>query len=166
MNIQHVNKVRKTEIHTAETLVPEPSAFKIRVVVEKLRRHKLPGINQISAELIKAGDGTTHFETHKPINSIWNKVELSVEWKESIIVPVFKKGVKTDCSNYGGLSLLSTTCKVFSNILLSRLTLHTEEIIGDHQCVFRRNTSITDYTFCIRQILEKNWTAMKRYIRY
>jgi len=78
-----------------------------------------------------------------------------VEWKESIIVPVFKKGVKTDCSNYGGLSLLSTTCKIFSNILHSRLTPYAEEIIGDHQCGFRRNSSITDYAFCIRQILEK-----------
>ena len=78
-----------------------------------------------------------------------------MEWKESIILPVFKNGVKTDCSNYGGLLFLSTTCIIFSNIYLSRLTPHAEEIIGDHQCGFRRKTSFTVYTFCIRQILEK-----------
>jgi len=38
--------------------------------------------------------------------------------KESIIVPVYKKGDKTDCSNDMGISLLSTTYKMLSNILL------------------------------------------------
>jgi hypothetical protein len=135
--------------------VPEPSAFKFGVAVEKIRRQKSPGINQISAELIKTGDRTILFETQKLINSIWNKEELPVKWTESIIVPIFKKGVKTECSNYGGLSLFSTTCKILSKILLSRLTQYAGEIIGDHQCGLRRNTSVTDHTFCIRQILEK-----------
>jgi hypothetical protein len=32
-----------------------------------------------------------------------------------------------------------------------------DEIIGDHQCGFRRNRSTTDQIFCIRQLLEKKW---------
>jgi hypothetical protein len=43
---------------------------------------------------------------------------------------------KTDCSNYRGISLLSATHKILSNILLSRLTAYAEEIMGDHQCRF------------------------------
>jgi hypothetical protein len=31
------------------------------------------------------------------------------------------------------------------------------EIIGDHQCGFRRNRSTTDQIFCSRQVLEKKW---------
>ena len=46
-------------------------------------------------------------EIHKLINSIWNKEELPEEWKESSIVPVYKKGDRTDCSNYRGISILS-----------------------------------------------------------
>jgi len=53
-----------------------------------------------------------------------------VEWKESVIVPINEKGDKTDCSNYRGTSLLSTVYKILSNIMLSRLTPHAEEIIG------------------------------------
>jgi hypothetical protein len=34
---------------------------------------------------------------------------------------------------------------------------YKDEIIGDHQCGFRRNRSTTDQIFCIRQILEKKW---------
>ena len=41
--------------------------------------------------------------------AIWNKEELLEEWKESFIVPVYKEGNETDCSNYRGISLLPTT---------------------------------------------------------
>ena len=66
---------------------------------------------------------------------------------------IYKKSNKTDCTNYRGKSLLPTTCKILSNILLSRLTPYAVEIIGDHQCGFRRNRSTADRIFCIRQIL-------------
>jgi hypothetical protein len=52
-------------------------------------------------------------ETCKIIDSIWNKEELPDQWKESIIVPVHKKGDKTDCSNCCGISLLSTSYQNF-----------------------------------------------------
>jgi hypothetical protein len=59
---------------------------------------------------------------------------LSDHSKESINVAVHKKDDKTGCSNYLGISLLSTAYKILSNILLSRLSPYTDKIIGDHQC--------------------------------
>ena len=47
--------------------------------------------------------------------------------------------------------------KILSKILLSRLTPYAAEIIGDHQCEFRRNRSTTDHIFCICRILEKKY---------
>jgi hypothetical protein len=76
--------------------VPEPSAFEFGTAIEKLKRHKSPGTDQIRAELIKAGGRTICCEIHKLIYSNWNKEELSEDWKESIIVPVYKKSDKTD----------------------------------------------------------------------
>jgi hypothetical protein len=136
LKIHGVNDVRQIEVHTAEPLVPEPSAFEVEMAIEKLKRHKSPGIDQIPAELIKARSSILRSEIHKLIISIWNKEELPEECKESVIVPIYKKGDKTDCSNYRGISLLSTTYKILSNILLSRLTPYAEEITGDHQCGF------------------------------
>jgi hypothetical protein len=118
-----------------------------------LKRYKSPGIDQIPAELIQTGGIALHSEIHKLINCIWNKEEFPEQWKESI----YKKGDKTDCSNYRGISLLSTSYKILSNILLSRLTPYLGEIIDDHQHGFRRNRSTTERIFCIRQILEKKW---------
>jgi hypothetical protein len=54
---------------------------------------------------------------YKLITSIWKKEEMPEEWKDFITAPIYKKGDKTDCSNYTGLSLLPTTCKILSNIL-------------------------------------------------
>jgi hypothetical protein len=88
---------------------------------------------------------------------IWNKEELPHQWKKSIVVPIHKKGDKTDCSNYRGILLLSTSYRISSNILLSRLIPYADEITGDHQCDFRRNRSTTDQIFYIDQILEKKW---------
>ena len=68
--------VRQEEIHTAEPLVPEPSAFEVELAIEKLKSHKSPVIDQIPAELIKAGGRTIRCGIHKLIISIWNKEEL------------------------------------------------------------------------------------------
>jgi hypothetical protein len=57
---------------------------------------------------------------------------LPDQWKESITVPVHKKGDKTDCSIYRGVSLISTSYKILSNILLSRLSPYIDEITGEY----------------------------------
>ena len=96
LNVRGVNDVRQTEIYTAESLVPEPSAFDFGMAIEKLNRHKSAGTDQIWAALIKAGGRTICYEIRKLIYSISKKEELSEDWKESIIVPVYKKSDKTD----------------------------------------------------------------------
>jgi hypothetical protein len=124
--------VRQTEMHTAEPFVPEPSSPEVEVAIGKLKRYKSPGVDQIPAELIQVGGRTLRSEIHKLIKLIWNKEELPHQWKESIVKPIHKKGDKTDCSNYRGISLLSTSYKILSKILLARLTPHADENMGDH----------------------------------
>jgi hypothetical protein len=52
LNVHRVSNVRQIEIHTAEQLVPYPSPFEAEIVITKLKRYKLPGSDQILAELI------------------------------------------------------------------------------------------------------------------
>ena len=92
----------------------------------------MPGIDQIQAELIKAGGRTICLEIYELITSIWKNEKLPEAWKESIIVLIHKVGDKTDFNNYRGISILPTTYKILSNILLSRLIPYAKEIIGDH----------------------------------
>jgi hypothetical protein len=152
LNVQGVHDVRQME-----PLVPEPSLVEVEIAIGKLKSYKSPGNDNILAELIKAGGETLYSEIHRLIRCICNKEELPQQWKEFIIVPIYKKGDKTECNNCRGISLLSTAYKILSNILLARLTPYVNKIIGDQQCGFRCNRSTTDQIFYIHQRLEKKW---------
>jgi hypothetical protein len=80
-NVQEVNEVRQIEVNAAVSLVSEPSAFVFELAIERMKSHKSPGADQIPVELIKQMGRKIRFEIHKLINSIWNKEELSEEWK-------------------------------------------------------------------------------------
>jgi hypothetical protein len=96
LNVHKVSDVRQIEIHTAEPLVPGRSRFEVEIAIEKLKRYKSPDSDQIPAELIRARGETLQSEIHKLSDSISNKEELPDHLKESIIVPIAKKGDKTD----------------------------------------------------------------------
>ena len=93
-NVHGVKDVGQAELHTAEPLVPEPCASEFELAIDKIKSHKSPGIDQIPAELIKAGSRTISLEIHKLITCMWKKEKLPEEWKESIILPIHKKGIK------------------------------------------------------------------------
>jgi hypothetical protein len=105
LNVHAVHGVRQMDIHTAEPFVPEPSLIEVEIAIGKLKSYKSPGTDNIPTELIKAGGETLYSEIHRLICCIWNKEELPQQWKESIIVPIYEKGDKTDYNNYRGIFL-------------------------------------------------------------
>ncbi|PSN38555.1 hypothetical protein C0J52_14819 [Blattella germanica] len=157
LNVHGEEENEENNVQTAEVLVEEPSAIEVEIAIEKLKMYKASGIDGIPAELIKSGGEKLREKIHRLLSLIWKQETLPNEWKESVIIPIYKKGDKMDCNNYRGISLLSTSYKILKNILVSRLTPFIDEIIGDHQCAFRRNRSTIDLIFSIRQILEKKW---------
>ena len=86
--------VRPTEIHTAEPLVPELSAFEVKLAIDKLKSHKSPGIDQIPAKLIKAGGRTIRCAIHKLVISIWNKEEFLRSGRSRSLFLSIRRGIK------------------------------------------------------------------------
>jgi len=70
----------------------------VEVVTENFKIYKAPGNDQFQAELIQTWDETLRdgIQTHKLINSIWNKEELPQHWKESITATIYKMGDSPD----------------------------------------------------------------------
>jgi len=161
VELHGTNDVKQREMHTPDLLVPKPGSWRIEITIEKLKGYKSPGFHQIRAEWFKKGAPS---EIHKHIHSIWNKEEFSQQRKVSTIVPTYKKDDKIDGSYCRDISLLPTTYKITSNIILLKLTSCVEEIIGDHLCGIPHNRSTSDQIFCIRQILEKIGKVMGQYI--
>jgi hypothetical protein len=40
LSVHGINEFRHTEMHTNESLVPEPNSFKVEIAIEKLKRYK------------------------------------------------------------------------------------------------------------------------------
>jgi hypothetical protein len=62
----------------------------VEISIAKLKKYKSPDSDQIPTELIQAGSEMLLPAIHKLVNSVWNKEELPDQWKESIIVPIYK----------------------------------------------------------------------------
>jgi hypothetical protein len=93
-NVHGTSDVRQTKIHTEEQSVPQPSAFEIEMTIEKLKRHNHQLLKKSQQKWLRQGGRTIRSEIHTLINSIWNKDELSEEWKESIIVSFLRRLIK------------------------------------------------------------------------
>ena len=79
-----------------------------------------------------------------------------MDWRGACMVPLYKgKGDKCECSNSGGISLLSVVGKLFGRVLIKRVRAGTERAIGEEQCGFRQGRGCIDQVFAVRQVCEK-----------
>ena len=94
---------------------------------------------------------------------IWHTEVIPPDWKKGIIVPVFKrKGSKTDCSNYRGITLLSVPGKLFAMLLLKRAISFLHALRRPQQAGFMPGRSRTEQIHTVRQIIEKTLEFNKK----
>jgi sorting nexin-29 len=72
---------------------------------------------------------------------------MPYEWNKSIICPIYKKGEKSKCSNYRGISLLNTAYKILATVINNRLKTYAEDLLSQKQTRFRRHRSTMDNVF-------------------
>jgi hypothetical protein len=154
LNVHWIHDVRQMDIHTDEPLVPESSRVEVEIAIGKLKSYKSPGTDRFRPSWSKQGV-KCYVQRYTNLFVLYGISRNCHSSGRNLLVHQFiKRGIR-HCNNYRGISLLSTAYNILSNILLARLTPYMNEIIGDHQCGFRRNRSTMDQNFYIRQILEK-----------
>ena len=85
-----------------------------------------------------------------PLNKIFrcsvDSGRVPVAWKISEVVPLFKKGSRSDALNYRPISLTSVCCKTLERLIASSLVDYLEEnnILCDDQFGFRRGMTVDD----------------------
>lgn len=141
--------------YNVEEKLEEPTLPEVQRCIRHLNNNKAPGLDTITSELLKAGGPVLEERLYMLIKRIWAAEEMPQEWHLGIIVPIFKKGDKTVCSNYRGITILSAAYKIFSGVLYMRLMKYAEEILGEYQCGFRPNRSTADQIHLMRQTLER-----------
>ena len=65
------------------------------------------------------------------------------------------KGERSECNNYGGISLLSVFGKIHAGILVDMVCRVTEDLIDDEEGGFRAGRGCVDKIFTLKQICEK-----------
>ena len=58
---------------------------------------------------------------HSICQKIWRTQQQPQDWKMSVFIPIPKKGITKECSNYRTIALISHTSKVMLKILQARL---------------------------------------------
>src|SRR3984885_12289194 len=93
----------------------------IEMAIKNLKTKKAPGEDNITAEMIQAGGDCSTEMLHTLCNQIYCSKECPKDWGKAIIVPIHKKGDKTECNNYRAISLLSIPGKVYTKVIQQRL---------------------------------------------
>ena len=75
-----------------------PSRGEIKASVSKM--NKAPGRDGITAEILKNGGEKMIDLLVQFIQSVWEN-EVPQDWRDAICVSLYKKGSKSDCSNFG-----------------------------------------------------------------
>ena len=114
--------------------------------IKGLKDGKEPGGDGIPAEVWIYGGANLSNRLHRWIIKIWKKGYVPQAWKDANIVTIYKKGYRTECVNYRGISLLSAADKIFARILLNRHSSYiTPEVMPETQSGFRSNHSRHDH---------------------
>jgi hypothetical protein len=92
------------------------------MAIEKLKRYKSQGIDQIPVQLFQSGSKAVCSEVHKLADSVWNKKELCQQWKESVSVPLYQKGISKNDEQLSK-HITAIADRQISNIRLSKLHL-------------------------------------------
>lgn len=76
-------------------------------------------------------------------------------WKQSKVCPVFKKGDKSDITNYRPISIICNFCKALEILLHDALYPSVSNLISEHQHGFMKRRSTTSNLLCITQYISE-----------
>ena len=127
----------------------------VKDAINKLKNGKAPGDDGVAAEMLKAEDQATPEALRQILQEIWATGNIPQVWKSGTIVKIPKKGDLSNCGNWRGITLLSLTSKIFTRIILQRLSTAVDETLRQEQAGFRKGRSCIDHIFTLRQILEQ-----------
>ena len=87
----------------------------------------------------------------------WKFGKTPRDWQTGVIILIFKKGDRKQCTNCRGISLLSLPGKVYAKCRERKTREIVESKLEDGQCGFRLSRSTTNQIFTLKQIFEKSW---------
>ena len=92
---------------------------------------------------------------HSICQQIWKTQQWPQDWKRSVFIPIPKKGIAKERSNYHTIALTSHASKVMLKILQARLQQYVNHEVPDAQAGFRKGRGTRHQIANICWIVEK-----------
>ena len=102
-------------------LEPDILECEVKWALGSISMNRASGGDEIPAELLQILKDDAIKVQHSVCQQIWKTQQWPQDWKESVFIPVPKKGNAKECSNYHTIALISHACKVMLKILQVRL---------------------------------------------
>ena len=77
----------------------------------KLKNKKTGGSDGLVSELLKYGGSGMVYLLEHLFRVVWHEEVVPKEWREGLIVNLFKKGDKEEPGNYRGITLITECCR-------------------------------------------------------
>ncbi|BHF65050.1 hypothetical protein SprV_0200805900 [Sparganum proliferum] len=122
--------------------------------IRKLRNNKAPGEDGKPAEIFKSFAAILAPWSHEVIERACRDEVDSDDWGLGSLVPILKKGDKTKCENYRGISLVDVAAKIIVIVLLRRFQVVRDSRTRPNQAGFHAGRGCADQIFTLRRILE------------
>ena len=94
----------------------------IATVLKGLKNNEAIGADSLVNEFLEYGGSEVRIKLLKIMNVIFEKEEeVPSYFRKTLIKTLYKKGDKSECDNYRGISLVSVGSKLLSNKILFKL---------------------------------------------
>ena len=125
-------------------LDPEILECKIKWVLESITTNKASGGDGIPVVLFQILKDDAVKVLHSICKHIWKTQLWPQDWKQSVFIPIPKKGSAKECTNYRTIALISHTRKVMLKILQASHQQNMNHELPDVQTGFRKGRGIRD----------------------
>ena len=144
-----------------EIATNEPTLDEVKKAVKKLKNGKAPGIDNITAELLKTEIEFSSSKIQEILAKVWRFETIPEAWRRGLIIKLPKKGNLKDCKNSRGITLLSIVGKILGRIVIDRVRNGTDKRLRKEQAGYRQGRGTTDQVFILRNIIEQvnEWQA-------
>ena len=127
----------------------QPTIQKLTDAIRSLTNGNAVGPDGVSVELFTItlnGDPALRRRLLDIVVRIWGGGEVPQQWKDAIIMVLYKKKDRIECGSYRGISLVAHAGKILLKIIARRLSEYFERvgILPEEQSGFRPNRSTTD----------------------
>ena len=110
-------------------------------ILTHLKPGKAPGLDDIPPRLLTECACGVSASLSKLFSRSFVECRLPKEWKDALVVPIFKGGEKFSSTNYRPITLLSLVSKSLEKIVFHKLNTYLQPFLTMSQSGFRRKDS-------------------------